>query len=77
MSDIILFHEYGTQLRLGDEDTLILNVMCGRILQYGVEFALNDSEREAYKRQGDPYIKSLAEKVRGGPQAFVPRGRTC
>ena len=59
----VLFHEYGTQLCL-DGNVLILGVLCGTVGQFGVELALNDSERERYKREGDSFVKELADAVR-------------
>jgi hypothetical protein len=73
----ILFHEYGTQLRLEDDGRLVLDVLCGRVFQYGVEFSLNDSEREQYKIAGDSFIKELAQKVLNDPETFGMRGRFC
>ena len=49
----ILFHEYGTQLRVAADDALILNVLCGRVGEFGVEFPLNEQEREEYRRCGE------------------------
>jgi len=37
----VLFYEYGAVLRLEDDGRLALNVLCGRVGQYGVEFALD------------------------------------
>lgn len=72
----ILFHEYGTQLRLEGND-LILDVLCGRVGQFGVEFVLNDSERERYRREGDSFVKELADLVLQDPNAYGSRGRFC
>lgn len=73
----IIFHEYGLQLRLEGDDQLVLNVLCGRIGEYGVEFPLSESEREGYKLGGDAYLKSLAAEVRERPEMFAIRGRSC
>lgn len=73
----ILFHEYGTQLRVAADDSLILNVLCGRVGQFGVEFALNDEERDEYRRRGDTFVKELSRVVQRDWQPFVARGRTC
>ena len=73
----VLFHEYGTQLRAAADDSLILNVLCGRVGGFGVEFALDDFEREQYRRRGDEYIKELARTVQRDWQFFAARGRTC
>ncbi|HTV47307.1 MAG TPA: hypothetical protein VMG59_02580 [Phycisphaerae bacterium] len=73
----ILFQEYGTQLRLGDDDQLILNVLCGRIGEFGVEFSLNSAEREEYKKRGDIFIQELSRKVQHNWQPYIARGRTC
>ena len=59
-SPCILFHEYGTQLRLGLDNSLVLNVLCGRIGEFGVEFSLNEEERKAYRQDGDTHIQQLS-----------------
>jgi len=63
----VLFGEYGTLL-WHEDGKLVLNVLCGGVGQYGVQFVLNDAERERYKRQGDTFIKEFAE-------AFAERRR--
>jgi len=73
----ILFHEYGTQLRVASDDALILNVLCGRVGQFGVEFPLNAHEREEYRRRGDAFIQELAGMVRRDSDPYAARGRTC
>ncbi|MFN7736106.1 MAG: hypothetical protein ACK5O8_08300 [Pirellula sp.] len=73
----VLFHEYGTQLRVLSDDTMILNVLCGRIMQYGVEFPLSDHERQQYKLQGDDYLRTLAARVLNSPDTYALRGRKC
>jgi hypothetical protein len=73
----VLYHEYGLQLRMEADDRLILNVGCGRILQYGVEFPLDSEEYRQYKREGDQFLKELAVKVQANPEAFAKRGRFC
>lgn len=73
----ILFHEYGLQLRLEDDDRLVLDVLCGGVAEFGVEFALNDEERNAYKSRGDSFVRELAALVRGAPRTFSERGRVC
>lgn len=73
----ILFAEYGTELRLEDDDRLVLNVLCGRVGQWGVEFALNEPEISAYKRSGDSFVKELAERVRQNPKYYGQRGKSC
>lgn len=72
----VLFHEYGAQLRMEGEE-LVLNVLCGSVGQFGVEFSLDDTEREQYGRDGDVFIQTLAERVRQDPSAYAGRGRTC
>jgi len=72
----ILFHEYGTQLRVAPDDALILNVLCGRVGQFGVEFPLNDEEREEYRRRGDTFIKELSQVVQRNWEPYAARGRT-
>ena len=72
----ILFHEYGTQLRLGERDELILNVLCGRVGEFGVEFLLNETEYENYRRLGDTFIQELSRDVQRDWQPYAARGRT-
>lgn len=72
----VVFHEYGTQLRLDGND-LILNVLCGRVGQFGVEFALNELERERYKREGDSFVRELADAVLRDPKSYGSRGKFC
>ena len=72
----ILFHEYGTQLRLSVDDALVLDVLCGRVGQFGVEFPLNDREREEYRRRGDAFIKELSGLVQRDWKPYAARGRT-
>jgi DNA-binding transcriptional LysR family regulator len=73
----ILFHEYGTQLRVAADDSLILNVLCGRVAQFGVEFPLNDQEHEEYSRRADAFIRELSAAVRANWESYAARGRTC
>jgi hypothetical protein len=73
----VLFHRYGLELRADEHDNLILNVLCGRVGQYGVEFQLNLEERNRYKQEGDSYLDELERKVMGDPQSFIKRGRSC
>jgi hypothetical protein len=70
----MLFYEYGTALR-EQENELVLNVLCGRVGQFGVEFPLTDSERQRYKREGDSFIQELADAVRRNPDAYKHRTR--
>lgn len=76
-ADRVLFKRYGLALRLGQNDSLLLNVLCGTVGQYGVEFPLNAKERERYKREGDSYLDELERKVLANPKAFIMRGRSC
>jgi hypothetical protein len=71
----ILFDEWGTQLRLADDDALMLNVLCGRVGLFGVEFALNEQERDSYRLRGDSFIKELSRKVRDNWEPYARRGR--
>ncbi len=68
----VLFHEYGTQLRF-EGDKLILNVLCGRVGEFGVELVLNNSERERYRFEGDSFVKELADLIRRNPSAYTDR----
>jgi hypothetical protein len=73
----ILFNEYGTQLRYGDDDRFILNVLCGRVGQFGVEFQLNEVESAEYRKRGDSFVQELAKNVRENWEPCAARGRTC
>lgn len=72
----VLFDQYGTTLWLTERDELYLNVLCGRVGQYGVEFRLNEAERAEYRRRGDAYIRELDEAVQREPAIYAARGRT-
>jgi hypothetical protein len=52
----ILFYQYGTTLWLADDDSLLLDVLVGRVGQWGVTFALNDQERAEYRQRGNDFI---------------------
>lgn len=71
-----VYHEYGTELRL-EGDKLVLDVLCGGVGQFGVELVLNELERERYRREGDSFIKVLADAVRRDPNAYRSRARFC
>jgi hypothetical protein len=73
----VLFHRYGLELRADEDDNLVLNVLCGTVAQYGVEFPLNLEERNRYKLVGDSYLDELERKVLADPQSFIKRGRSC
>lgn len=65
------------QLRTGEGDALIFNVLCGRVGQYGVEFQLNAEERDRYQREGDAFLRKLDIAVRENPNSYGLRGRFC
>jgi hypothetical protein len=73
----ILHHEYGLQLRQAKSCALILNVLCGRVGQYGVEFVLNEAERDKFGREGVAFLKRLEGEVLADPNKFIARGRQC
>ena len=58
--DRVVFHEYGAQLRLAPDDSLILNVLCGRIGEFGVEFTLDTEELDEYRNRGDEFVNQAA-----------------
>jgi hypothetical protein len=70
----VLFQQYGTQLRLEDDDQIVLSVMCGRTFAYDVEFVLSSDEYKAYKLRGDEFIKELSNEVFREPNRYVKRG---
>jgi hypothetical protein len=70
----ILYHEYGTQLRRTSIGEYVLNVLCGRVGQYGVEIVLSPEEVETYRsRNGDIFIHNLGEDIYDNPDAFQKR----
>jgi hypothetical protein len=73
----VIYHEYGLQLRVEDDDSLVLNVLCGRVGQFGVEFALDAYERKLYKTEGDVFIRRLGGYVREFPGTYIARGKSC
>jgi hypothetical protein len=67
------FAEYGTQLRIEDDDRLVLNVLYGTIGLYGVDFTLKTTETKGHRRSGDAFTKELAIKVLPDPKKFRSR----
>ncbi len=70
----IIFQEYGIQLRREIGGELHLSVLCGRILEYEVSFDLNETERDAYERDGAEALRALAKLVMDDPVAYSNRG---
>lgn len=73
----ILFHEYGAELRQTPDGALVLNVLCGRVGQYGIEIVLNGVEEREYRRVGDDFVRALSHAVQQAPSEYERRGRTC
>lgn len=70
----VLYHEYGTQLRRTVDGMYILNVLCGRVGQYGVEIALTMDEITSYHGDtGDCFIHNLGEDIYSNLDAFKSR----
>jgi hypothetical protein len=70
----VLYHEYGTQLRRATNGDYVLNVLCGRVAQFGVEIALTPEEIAAYRSDdGDKFIHNLGEDIYDDPSAFEHR----
>ena len=76
-SERILFREYGIQLHLGKDDALFMNVLCGHVGQFGIEFILNDVESAQYRDRGDEFIRELSRVVQKDWKIYAARGRTC
>jgi hypothetical protein len=55
----------------------MLNVLCGRIAEYGVEFELNEDERLRYRNEGNRFVGMLSREVQNDPKRFGARGRFC
>ena len=70
----VLYHEYGTQLRRTSSGDYVLNVLCGRVGQYGVEILLTSEEIAKYRSDiGDTFIHNLGEDIYDDPNAFENR----
>ena len=70
----VLYHEYGTQLRRAANGHYLLNVLCGRTAQYGVEIALTADEIATYRSDaGDTFIHNFGEDIYDDPDAFENR----
>jgi hypothetical protein len=70
----VLYHEYGAQLRRTAGDDYLLNVLCGRVAQFGVEIALTVDEIATYRSDGgDSFIHNLGEDIYDDPNAFESR----
>ena len=72
----IVYEDGATLLRQRRDGTLVLGVLCGRVGQFGVEFELNELERDEYRIRGEEFVKSLAQAVKADPEAFLARGRS-
>ncbi|MGD9720335.1 MAG: hypothetical protein AB7O59_07115 [Pirellulales bacterium] len=72
---VVLFSEDGLQLRVEKNNALVLTVLCEEKTRFRIEFTLNSSERESYKREGDEFIKGLGETVRNETARYASRGR--
>ncbi len=72
----VLYHAYGAQLRRSPAGDYVLNVLCGRIAQYGLELVLTPAEVSRYQGDsGDEFIHDLGEDVYHDPDAFRSRSR--
>ncbi len=70
----VLYHEYGAQLRRTTTGDYILNILCGRVAQYGVEIALTAEEISTYRSDdGDTFIHNLGEDIYDDPKVFENR----
>lgn len=69
----VTYHEYGTQLRKSNSGEYVLDVLCGRVGQYSVEFSLNQEEINNYISKGDQYIHDLGIEVTDNPELYSSR----
>ena len=51
----------------------VLSVLCGRVLQYGVELRLTEDEARAFEEGGEPSIDVLADGVYADPDRYKGR----
>ena len=54
-------------------DQYVLSVLCGRVLQSGVELSLSAEEIRAYEEAGDAPINALADAVYANPDRYEGR----
>lgn len=73
----VIFDQYGTTLWATETDELLINVLYGRVGQWGVNFYLNAAERQEYLRRGDNFIRELDQAVQREPAKYAARGWTC
>ncbi len=74
----VLYHEYGAQLRRTSDGRYLLNVLCGRVGQSGVEIELTTQELDSYRDEGDVFIHRLSDEIYHDPEHFRSRYiRTC
>lgn len=60
----VLYQEYGVQLRRTVSGDYLLDVLCGRVGQFGVEIALTAEEITRYRSDdGDTFIHNLGEDI--------------
>jgi hypothetical protein len=52
---------------------LLLSVTCGTSAVFEVTFRLTDEERAGYVRSGEDFVRLLAGRVTGNPDAYASR----
>jgi hypothetical protein len=57
------------------DNEYILNVVCGSVGLFEVEYKLSELDIDNYLNQGKDFIEDLAHKVRFEPDKFVNRNR--
>ncbi|GMQ63819.1 hypothetical protein [Vallitalea maricola] len=56
-----------------DKGRYLLSVICGTVGMFEINIYLNQEELEQLKKDGEPFIKALAERIRYSPKNYVNR----
>lgn len=55
------------------EEDYILDVVCGTVAIYTIEFKLDETEKAGFEAEGERYLDHLAWKVRDYPEEYIKR----
>lgn len=56
-----------------NEGKLLLAVVCGTVAIFDLTIELNKAEKRQFDKEGQPFIASLADKVRYAPDDYLKR----
>lgn len=56
-----------------DKGKYLLSVVCGTVGMFEINIYLNQEEMKQFEKNGEVFIKILAERIRCSPKSFVDR----